>query len=164
MGPQRAAALLGGDVRLSLSKRLPFTVSIFFHPASLPHLLFSVLLPSNTVNLLEQRLSSHRPHDTNTVGSLSTAGKQAFFFFSFFFQTSQPDSKQQGIDFILGSTACPGVLDADSRGDSPTLPNGWSCYAPPAVVPAGTPRLQQALCGKGMLWGSEETIPDAFRL
>lgn len=82
---------------LSLSKRLPFTVSILFHPASLPQLLFNVLLPSNTVNLLEKRLSSHRPHNTNTIGSLSTAGKQAFFFFSFvplFFFLNKPTRQQ----------------------------------------------------------------------
>lgn len=67
---------------LSLSKRLPLLLASSFtlHPY---HICYSV--PSNTVNLLEQRLSSHRPHDTNTVGSLSTAGKQAFFFFSCFF-------------------------------------------------------------------------------
>lgn len=54
----------------------------------------------------------------NTVGSLSAAGKQPFFFFLpfffFFKQTNQKsDRKQQGTDFTLGSTACPGVLDAD---------------------------------------------------
>lgn len=71
----------------SLSKHLPSVVSNSSHPESLPHLLFSVLLPRDTTNLLEHRPSSPCPHDTtrNTVGSLSAAGKQPFFFFSFLF-------------------------------------------------------------------------------
>lgn len=99
---------------LSLSKRLPFTVSILFHPASLPQLLFNVLLPSNTVNLLEKRLSSHRPHNTNTIGSLSTAGKQAFFFFSFvplffFFKQANQTANSSSRAQILSLKALPAL-------------------------------------------------------
>lgn len=104
----------------SLSKHLPSVVSNSSHPASLPHLLFSVLLPRDTMNLLEHRPSSPCPHDTQHSGVSKCCWKTNLFFFlpfSFFFkQTNQKSDRkqqQQGTDFILGSTACPGVLDAD---------------------------------------------------
>lgn len=69
----------------SLSKHLPSVVSNSSHPASLPQLLFSVLLPRDTTNLLEHRPSSPCPHDTQHSGVSKCCWKTTLFFFSFLF-------------------------------------------------------------------------------